>query len=117
MFACIDAVKEGITDSRSTVYNIQWRLKIMQILLLAGKMNRIFIGHPSGIDSIHIDTGFGQITGCSVSHHVEGCLGHVRVRVPVGLLETVKFAFHRRDIDDVLFPGIFPLHHGGEPVG
>ena len=65
-------------------------------------MPRVLVGDPAGVDAVHVDTVAHVVRGGGPRHHVERGLGHVRVRVLVGLEATVELPLHRRDVDDVL---------------
>ena len=83
----------------------------MDILFPFGKRGRIFIGHPAGINRIHKDPVFRQIARRGVGQHIERSLGHIGMRMTVGLDVTMELPFHRRDIHDMFFAGVVPLHH------
>lgn len=62
-------------------------------------MKGILIGDPAGVYRAHVDAMFCHLGCAGPGHHVEGCLGHVGVRV-VGALEVaVEHALHARHVD------------------
>ena len=70
--------------------------------LALGDVRRILVGHPAGVDAVHVDA-VGVVVGRrGARHHVQRGLRHVRVRVPRGLEAAVELALHRRHVDDVL---------------
>ena len=62
----------------------------------------ILVGHPAGVDAVHVDAVGVVVGGGGAGHHVQRRLGHVRVRVPRRLEAAVELALDRRDVDDVL---------------
>ena len=70
--------------------------------LARGDLRRILVGHPAGVDAVHVDAVGVIIGGRGARHHVERGLGHVGVRMARGLEVAVELPFHRRHVDDVL---------------
>jgi len=52
----------------------------------------IFVGHPSGIDGVHVDAVLHKVRRARPGHHVERRLRHVGMRVLVGLGGAIELA-------------------------
>ena len=84
----------------STMSSGGW--KRCSAVLRSAICDRVLVGHPAGVDAVHVDA-VGVVVGRrGARHHVQRGLGHVRVRVRVVLKLPVELPLHRRDVDDVL---------------
>ena len=67
-----------------------------------GLFNRIFVGHPSGIDAIHVDAAVVVIGRSGASHHIERCFSHVRVGILRSFPPSIELAFDGRHVNNML---------------
>src|ERR1043165_9005644 len=97
--AGVYTVEHGVDDPRGAVDDVERRVEAKNTSLRLRVHLGILIGDPAGIDAVHVDSVTDVIRPRGPRHHVEGGLGHVGVRVLVGLPPTVKLPLHRRDVD------------------
>ena len=92
----------GIDDARRAVDDVERRMEALLRGLARGDLHRILVGHPAGVDAVHVDAVGLVVGGRRARHHVERRLRHVRVRMPRRLEVAVELPLHRRHVDDVL---------------
>ena len=85
---------------QSTMSSGGW--KSSALALAVGVDGRVLVGDPARVDGVHVDAVLHVVARRGERHHVERGLGHVGVRVLVGLGAAREDALHRRHVDDVL---------------
>ena len=115
-FAGQDSVEESVADAGRSVHDVQGRLEIQFSLFRAEwTAGSSSVTHP-------VSTAFmknpklSQVGRGSARKHVQRGLGHVGVRVPVGLHVTGELAFHGRYIDNMFLSVFSQFHHGRELI-
>ena len=92
----------GIDDARRAVHDVERRMEAVLDGLARGDLGRILVGHPAGVDAVHVDAVVVVVGRRGARHHVERGLRHVGVRMPRRLEVAVELPLDRRDVDDVL---------------
>ena len=96
------AVDDRVDDPGRAVDDVQRRVEAVDLALVLRELDRILVGHPAGVDAVHVDPVADVVGRRGPGQHIEAGLGHVRVGVPRGLEGPVELPLHRRDVDDVL---------------
>ena len=84
----------------STMSSGGW--KPCSAVLRSARCDGILVGHPAGVDAVHVDAVACVVGRGGARHHVQRGLRHVRVRVPGRLEPPVELPLDRRHVDDVL---------------
>ena len=98
----IFASNDRVHNPRRAVYDVEWWMEAMFLDFSGGDLDGVFVGHPSGIDAVHVDAVGVVVGGGGPSHHIERSLGHIGVWVASCFEFSVELTFHGGDIDDVL---------------
>src|ERR1700737_290993 len=102
MNAGVEPGNNRIDDSCRPSPDVQGRMEAMLGGLPRGNLLRILVGDPSRIDAVHVNA-VGDIVGRrSSSHHVEGGLRHVRMRMANSLVRAIELSLDGGDVDNVL---------------
>ena len=99
VLAAVDDGQDRVEDARGRVDLVERRLEVIMRGGGSGLLERVLIIDPARVDRVHEHTTARKLLGARARHHVEGRLGHVRVRV-VGRLIPVELAFHGGHVDD-----------------
>src|ERR1700682_727590 len=84
--ASVEPGDNRVNDSCRAIHDVQRRMEAMLGGFPRGNLLRILVGDSSRIDAVHMNA-VGDIVGRrSSSHHVEGGLRHVRMRMPDSLV-------------------------------
>src|SRR5262245_44026899 len=85
------ADEDRIHDARSAVDDIE-RRRETELGFTRGVNSGIFVGHPTGVDGVHVNAIFHVVRRARARHHVERGFRHVRVRMLVCLGGAVELA-------------------------
>ena len=97
--------EDRVADSGGGVDLVQPWMKTELLGLASRDLGGVLIGDPARVDAVHVDAVSSVVLRRGAGEHVECGLGHVGVRVLVGLVGPVKHTLHGRDVDDVLVAG------------
>ena len=92
---------ERIRNKRSHLVNSHLDTLLVPLLPIVSCM-RSLISAPAGVHGGHVDPVQLQLEPTRPRQHVQGGLGHVRVRVLATLAHSPKLTFHGGDVDDEL---------------
>jgi hypothetical protein len=53
--AGVEAVDDRIDDARRAVDDVERRVEACSSLLARGDLHRVLVGHPAGVDAVHVD--------------------------------------------------------------
>jgi len=74
MISGVEIIQDGIHDSGGTVHDIEWWCELLFHSLLLSNVGQIFIGDPSGVYGIHMNTRV-DVIGCHLFRVGATCLG------------------------------------------
>src|SRR3546814_280322 len=116
VLAAVEAVDDRVDDARGAVDDVQRRVEAFLDDLARGDLGRVFVGHPTGVDAVHVDAVAVVIGGRGARHPVERGLGHVGVRGAGGLDVAVELAFDSLHVDEVpVARGRLPIRRATQP--
>ncbi len=95
VLAGIESGDDWIHDSRRSIDYVKRRMEPVLGSFPCGDFLGIFIGDPTRVDAVHVDSAQHVILCRGSRHHVQRRLRHVCMRMSRRLERTVELALHR----------------------
>jgi hypothetical protein len=81
VLAGVEAGDDGVDDARGAVDDVERRMEAVLGGLARGDLGGILVGHPAGVDAVHVDAVVLVVGRRGAGQHVERGLRHVGVRM------------------------------------